>query len=868
MTLILKQYQRDCLGHLSTFLRRARELGKAKTAFYEHTNRLYHPAHDAKGKVIGPLEDMPYVCLRVPTGGGKTLMASYAVGTLLEDWQQREAGLVLWLAPSTKIVDQTMAALRDRKHPYREALDEKFKAVQLLDLDAALYVQRSTLEVGVTIIVTTMAALRSEETDRRRVFRDNGQLKHHFDGLTEEQREALFNEAEDGDDPTYPSLQNVIRMNKPAVIVDEAHGFRTDLSFETLRRFNPGCVLELTATPHDDSNVLHSVTAAELKADEMIKLPVLLRTRKIARDAVTQAVEKRKELERLAQDQEQAGGQYVRPVVLYQAESKGGELTPDVLKALLIKDFKVPEHEVAICVGGKDELPDVPMLAKANSVRHVITVQKLREGWDCPFAYVLCSVGSLSSERAVEQLIGRVLRMPYATRQRDEALNNAYVYAASQDFQQAAENLQDAIVHSGFTKYEAKQAVIPSEDEEMPLFELGEDVTVAVSSSPEAPALAKLPEEVREHVKIEQSASGVKLAWTGGPMSKANATAMTAIFTNEKDKQQVEVLRRKSRKLDSSPAALGTQFRVPGLAVKVDGQAELLEDQPIEADWDLSACNHELSESEFRIVRDAQQVAEIDADQRTRTGIAMRFRDDMDKLLFAFDELGPKTAVDLAVWLDRQIRDPMIIPSQKMLFLRHMVEYLIDKRGLTPQELSRHRHRLKDAAAAKIAAHRTHVEATHYQQLLNDAAVDLECFIEFPINYPANALHEGTFQWQKHFYQDVAAMNGEELMVAKYIDSCPHVDYWVRNLEKPGFFRFRMPDGYFYPDFVVELVGEYKLVIEHKGGHLEEHDKAKRELGELWEAKDTTNTVAFCWTSKDNYRDQIDAALHRLGFSG
>ncbi len=865
MSLTLKKYQRDCLDRLSVFLKRAREIGKAKTAFYEQTSRLYHPVTDGNRKVIATLEDMPYVCLRVPTGGGKTLMAAYAVKTLLQDWQQRESGLVLWLAPTTKIVQQTMEALRNREHPYRQALDDQFRGVQLLDIESALYVQRATLDQGVTIILTTMAALRSEETERRKVFQANGQLKHHFDGMTEEQRTALLTQREDGDDPLYPSLQNVIRMRKPAVIVDEAHGFRTDLSFETLRRFNPGCVLEFTATPHGESNVLHHVSAAELKADQMIKLPVMLRTRKVARDAVLQAVEKRNELEKLADAEEQAGGDYVRPVVLYQAETKSGELTPDVLKALLIEDFKIPEHEVAICVGSKDELPDVPMLSRVNKVRHVITVQKLREGWDCPFAYVLCSVGNLSSERAVEQLIGRVLRMPYAKRRVTEALNLAYVYAASTDFQQAADNLTDAICDCGFSKYEAKAAVIPSEDQEASLFAQGDDVAVAVTIAPD---LSKLSDEVRQNVKLEQSATGVTLIWTGSPMTDQDAAAVAKVFKTEADKRQVEVLRRKSRKADSSPAAMGKAFRVPGLTVTTDDQRELLEDQPIEADWNLAECNHQLSESEFRIVRDGQQVAEIDADKGLRTGISVRFRDDMDKLLFAFDELGPKTETDLAVWLDRQIRDHMIIPSQKLIFLKNLVRDVAERRGYKLEELSRHRHRLKEAAAAKIAAHKLNVETTHYQQLLGSAAVDLDCFIQFPLVYPANELYEGGFKWQKHYYRDVGAMNPEELAVAKFIDSCPHVDYWVRNLErKAGFFRFRMPSGYFYPDFVVELIGERKLVIEHKGlMEGTEEENAKRVIGELWEARDDTKTVAFCWTGKSDYQEQITAAMKRLGF--
>ena len=39
-------------------------------------------------------------------------------------------------------------------------------------------------------------------------------------------------------------------------------------------------------------------------------------------------------------------------------------------------------------------------------IRYIVTVEKLREGWDCPFAYVLGSVGNVATETAVEQLLG------------------------------------------------------------------------------------------------------------------------------------------------------------------------------------------------------------------------------------------------------------------------------------------------------------------------------------------------------------------------------------------------------------------------------------------------------------------------------
>lgn len=863
MALQLKNYQSDSLEKLTEYLLLARESGDADTAFYKLTHQLYH-------KVEG-LEALPYVCLRVPTGGGKTLMACHSVPILLETWQQRESGLVLWLAPTTKIVDQTMEALKDRKHPYRQALDAHYGQVNILDLESALYLRKHTLDTGLTVIVTTTQSLRIEDMEKRKVFDVNGELKHHFDAWSEEQKQAVARIQEMGDDPTLPTLQNVIRLRCPSVIVDEAHGFRTDLSFETLRRFNPASILELTATPHDSSNVLHSVSAAELKAEEMIKLPVMLRTRKMDMDVIAQAVKKQQELEAIAKDQQKNGGDYVRPVVLYQAHKKGGELIPEELKKVLMDQHDIPADQIAICVGKVDELPDLPMLSSENPVRHVITVQKLREGWDCPFAYILCSVGNLSSSTAVEQLIGRVLRMPYAKRQIQDELNVAYAYTVSENFEQAANNLVDAIVESGFSKFEAKKVVVKNpdpEDNDLPLFDnQHEEYSVEVQTAPD---IKSLPDAVKQNTKIESTAQGVKLTWTAGPMPETAAKALSKVFTGKDDQQQVEVLKLKSRNLDHSPSALGKILRVPGLAVKDDsGQLEIFSCQHEEADWDLVSCNYELADSEFKINTEQGKVAEVDVDTEKQSGIALKFRSDMDQLIFAFDAEGPKTPSELAIWLSHKVKEQGIIHKDKELFLRKMVDLLIEKRGYPIEQLSRHRHRLKDAATAKIAAHRLNAELHAYQNLMDFATVDENCFVEFPAFYPVNELYQGKFDFQKHFYRDIAEMNNEEVLVAQYIDSLPEVEYWVRNLErKPGFYSLPMPHGNFWPDFVVQLSGEYSLVIEHKGEHLEEAQKQqdKKKIGELWEAKDESKTIAFAWTTKDDYKQVIDAAIKRLGF--
>ena len=101
------------------------------------------------------------------------------------------------------------------------------------------------------------------------------------------------------------SFANLMMIQRPMVIMDEAHNARTKLTFEVLNRLNPICIVELTATPDNDprtgSNVLCRVSAAELKAESMIKLPIVLTETAASWEvAVTDALRTRKRLAGLA----------------------------------------------------------------------------------------------------------------------------------------------------------------------------------------------------------------------------------------------------------------------------------------------------------------------------------------------------------------------------------------------------------------------------------------------------------------------------------------------------------------------------------------------------------------------------------------
>jgi len=837
----LKDYQQRCLDELAQFLRRVIAHGRADVAFSEHTGRPYQR--------VKALPGLPYVCLRMPTGGGKTFMAAHVVGIAAREFLRVDRCMVLWLAPTTQIVEQTLKRLRDKRDPYRQALDDAFGGcVTVMDLAAAFGMGPSVLESDTVIIVSTLAAMRVENTEGRKIYEANGQLMACFAAVSKEQLAALG--PANGTDPTAPSLANLLRLHRPLVIVDEAHNVRTRLSFDTLARFNPSCILEFTATPDQDpegdpSNVLTHVSAAELKTEHMIKLPIRLQTLPQWREAVQAAVQRQAELERLALEEEKAGAEYLRPIVLFQAQRNvegQRNVTFDVLKQSLVADFGVPEDQIAVATGAVNDLADVPILARDQKIRFVITVDKLREGWDCPFAYILCSVSNLSSTTAVEQILGRVLRQPYARLKAHDELNLAYAYATSQSFVDAANQLTDALVESGFEKFEAQAMIRPPETAPLdfgPLF--GLTVTETVSAAPE---VGKLPDDLRAKITVQSRPEGAELAYTGPAMSAAEAEALKALMPEAEDREAVDRLYRKSRGEDASPAAMGKPFSVPAMVVRVGKQLELFEDQFREEAWSLAVCDPGLTQAEFAPKTGPVEVVDVDVDKNGHIGY--HFVRELERQLSLLDVRGPKTEVELAAWLDREIPHPDITQADASLFLRRMIENMIRGRALPLDELVANRFRLRDAARDKINHYRrAALEQAFQRMLLPECATPVEvspevCFTFPHQQYPAVTWYLGPAQFNKHYYSIPAKMNDEEAACASFIDSLDEVAHWVRNLERDRY-SFWLPTctDKFYPDFVLQLRDGRILVVEYKSERDWSNDdsKEKRAIGELWAAR-------------------------------
>ena len=411
---------------------------------------------------------IPHVCFKVPTGGGKTLLAAAALERL-----NRQIGLTLWITPTRAIYEQTKGALRNREHPYRQMLERASGGrVKLLEKDD-LFTRADAANYLCIMLLMLPAANRRKGREFLRMFRDSGRYPTLFPDSDDALGDArLLNEHPDlertsENGPVKHSLFNVFKMLRPVVILDEAHKAygakkrETNAEFvRSVNRLDPSMVIELSATPNRGiSNLLVDITGVELKQEEMIKLPVQVKS-STTDDWHNTLAEAHDELERLSgagESLQMSEGRYIRPIAVVRVERTGkdqrdGErIHAEDVREYLVQSLGVPAEAVAVKSSEMDELRGQDLLSEYSPVRWIITKAALMEGWDCPFAYVLVMLDNTRAQRALTQLVGRVMRQPQARRTGREALDQCYVYCCNVAVGVAVSQVKNGLEQEGLT---------------------------------------------------------------------------------------------------------------------------------------------------------------------------------------------------------------------------------------------------------------------------------------------------------------------------------------------------------------------------------------------------------------------------------
>lgn len=472
----LKEYQKTTLERLSDYLR-ALDKCRAKKALADsleihykwdvdawetvRPGAPYVPRHTGSGQIL------PTICFKVPTGGGKTLLAVHAIDSIQSLFKHTQSGLVLWIVPTKQIYRQTINALRDRAHPYRQFLDLT-SGNQTMILEKNQQFSPEDIQSHLVILLLMLPSANRQNKETLRMFKDQGGFEAFFPEEDRLQDHAeLLKRVSNLD--TYDvesvfggviktSLGNTLRLLNPIVILDEGHKAYSTTAQHTLLGFNPCFILELSATPPQESNKLVDIGGQALLREGMIKLDMHVHVKSSMdwRDTVFASCEHRNELERTAQEYENQSGMYIRPIILFQVERTGekqrnkpGLIHAEDVREYLITRLSILPEEIAVKSSEKDEIEDIDLLSRDCPIRYIITKHALQEGWDCPFAYIVTLLTNPESTTGITQLIGRVLRQPYATKTGNPALDESHVYCYCAQTSKLLNEIRSGLMEEG-----------------------------------------------------------------------------------------------------------------------------------------------------------------------------------------------------------------------------------------------------------------------------------------------------------------------------------------------------------------------------------------------------------------------------------
>lgn len=835
----LKEYQERTLGRLALFLAQARvdSLASAFEATAEHDET------PAPYKPLTGLESVPYVCLRIPTGGGKTVMGAHIIKKAAETYLEREFPLVLWLVPSKQIKSQTLDAFRNPRHPYRKELDAAFGVgkVQVFDIADNAQIRPQDLAENLCLVIGTLASARVEDTEIRDFYADKEDLEPHFIKLAPV--EGL--EQKEGEKRPKYSFANLLKVHRPLVITDEAHNAKSKLSTTVYQRLEPAAVIELTATPDvKTSNVLVRVSASQLKAEDMIKLPVVLKEHTDGWEECLQAaLQRRAYLETLAPGE---APDYLRPILLIQAENKNLAASVEAVEKHLLENENLPREQVVVATGEQRGLDDVDLFDPGCKVTVIITNQALKEGWDCSFAYVLCSLSQQRSGTAIEQLLGRVLRMPYARKRQHPDLNRAYSHVVSEHFGTVAQELTDDLERMGFNAIEAAQAVT----QDLPLkggtsHGLFQTMTLEL---PQAPDLSSMPAADRAKVTVEPGKEAGKVLVTiQGAVDEATQEAIVETLpkTLQKEaKRRLEHHNVRAAATRETPSQRGEPFAVPKLMLRqgiltLEVSADLLLEvggwSLMDYPADLSSFRYNEATKTFLVDLSGEEVGYTPVPE--------------PQTAYTLSLAVEWTEKELVDFLDRKVRQPDVAQTELVEWIRRGIAEL-RQRGYDLSQLVRGKYVIARKLSEQIAAARQAASQANYQDVLfaSDAPVLAtfdHAFSYDPLVYPSRWPCPRQTGWTKHYYPVPGELPhkrkdgrlAEEFQCALAIDMLDEVEFWVRNLVHSTQFWMPTATGRTYPDFVAKLKDGRLFVVEFKGGDRvsNQDSQMKEQMGYLWQ---------------------------------
>lgn len=836
----LKAYQQEVINDLSLFLEHVQETKDTKEAFYDFwAKHPRTPLQPFLGTSIEPYKNnvprVPHICVKVPTAGGKTFIACNALKTIFEAFDYNKPKAVMWLVPSITILEQTLKNLKDPAHPYRQKINSHFgNKVEVFDKATLLQgsgFNATSVKEQLNIMIFSLDSLRARNKEDRKVFQENGNLQS-FENLLGQNTDITLGE--------------VIKYLNPVVVVDESHNAESDLSVDMLKEINPSFILDLTATPRNNSNIISFIDALELKKENMVKLPVIVYNHQDKTEVINSALQLQKRLELQAKEEEKKGGKYIRPIVLFQAQPKNADdnTTFEKLKEKLI-ELKIPEEQIKIKTANLNELKNIDLMDKDCPVRYIITINALKEGWDCPFAYILASLADKSSAVDVEQILGRVLRQPYVRKHNFPLLNLSYVLTASSKFLDTLDNIVKGLNKAGFSDKDYKLAdttTIETPKQTDPLQQLtltmptsepvqatdiSDDITSDIDTSRIIlPTDSVTPSDSVTEIENSALEQNQEFEKTVSEMESGNTVSLpNEIKELVKTYTIKDIFKEQAGKINLPQFFL----KIPANDLFGTREEEIaLEKENLLEGFALSKCDINIA---FDNIASELYKVDLDETKKEHTPSFVRLDGTVKESILTYI-LDPARKDSRVKNFTKRIMDIIgnMYPIPDKEIEKYISRILEDFKDEQFSDFANNEYTYTDKIKKKIRELSENFAEQKFKDFLDTDKVYIKQAYKLPKKIsPGNTAKDIT----KALYEKEGNMNNFEERVINEIGNMQNIAFWTRNIEKKG---FRI-NGFVnhYPDFIIQTKSGKTVVLETKGDHLDAEQKIR--LGGLWASK-------------------------------
>lgn len=859
----LKKYQESVLKDIDTFIENILDTGNAALAY----DKTWKDKGVRVGGINGiqPYKDIfdgvPSICVKVPTGGGKTILGCSSLKHIFSAMGETKKKVVVWLVPWDTILKQTYNNLSNPKHFYRERLNVDFSSkVEIYNKQEVLNganFNPVTINSQLSIIVMSFDSLRASKKEERKVYEENSNLMPFVN--TFEDKDNLIENVDDS------SVMQVLNQLKPIVVIDESHNAQTDLSKEMIKNLNPSFVLELTATPKNDSNIISIVTASQLKEENMVKLPVIAYNRPTIERVIVEALDLRNVLEIIAQkEREKKGIPYIRPIVLFQAQPRNEDdsVTFDKIKGQLI-EIGIPENQIAIKTSKINELDGVDLMSPTCNIRFIITVNALKEGWDCPFAYILASLANRTSKVDVEQILGRILRQPFQKNYDNKILNMSYVLTSSADFSSTLDNILVGLNSSGFSKNDCRIVRTNTLDnleeknetnnvEQIIMFSndtsVSSDIDFNIFNVYNVKSECEQNRKASHNFDSEETQEQIRNIMYNDNINKLLEQAKTKseeydmeidenkimgvanipeevrtytdiFYVNDEFKEEIKELKLPVFSFKDEK----TIFNEDGALYNVDidylNEGFSLENQPIPNN--LTSSSDNIYKLDVETEREGSVIK--------KSLLTKNDSEEFKKYLNLIPESGRISACKNKLVSDLNNKFNNISYKSLVLYIERVVESFKTEDEIVQLQnnISAIGQRIKNFIQEKLEEYRY----DNFKTKLSTNEIIINENYQLPISITLPN-HTNVFLKTLYKEEDSKINSLEEKFIDK-ITSLSNIKWWHRNIERMGY----VLNGFInhYPDFIIKTNNGHIILVETKGEHLDGDDsKKKLELGQLW----------------------------------